>query len=103
MSDEAKAGAKKAKGKSSINVLRDRRGGMTDELKAYFKEQQRVRKALVEALRGGPRTVPELAAAVRLETPAAMWHVAAMRRYGRVVDGPARDGYPSYALKEVVR
>ncbi len=100
MGDEARTGAAKAKGKASVKVLRERRGGISDELQAWFKEQQRVRKAMKEALKGGPRIVPELAAACGLEPPAAMWHVAAMRRYGQVVDGPARDGYQSWALKE---
>jgi len=99
MSEKPQA-SQPVKSKSSIAVLRERHGGMTAELKEYFKEQQRVRKALRGALKGGPKTIPELAAACALEKPAAVWHVMAMRRYGEVVEGEERAGYMLYALKE---
>ncbi len=36
---------KPVKEKKPMDILRERHGGMTDEMKAYFKEQNRVRKA----------------------------------------------------------
>ncbi len=91
---------KVAKEKTPLAILRERRGGMSDELKEYFKEQQRILKALREALRGGPKTVPELAGQCGLEKPVTLWHVMAMRRYGEVVETAERNDYPLYALKE---
>lgn len=60
------------------------------------------RERLVEVLRSGPRTIPELARV--LEAPAAevsKW-VMAMRRYGRVRDLPKarEDDYYRYELVE---
>lgn len=81
-------------------VLRDRHGGMSAELKEYFKEQQRIRKLLKEALKGGPRTIPQLAAACKLDSSVVVWHVMAMRRYGLISEGAEQNGYLLYALKE---
>jgi hypothetical protein len=90
-----------AKTMTPLAVLRERKGGMSEELKEYFKEQQRVRKALCEALRGGAKTVPEVAQACSIDKQAALWHLMAMRRYGEVVEVSEKNGYPLYALKEV--
>jgi len=90
----------KPKDRHAIAALRERHGGMSAPLKEYFKEQQRVRKALREALKAGPKTIPELAAACKLAPPATMWHVMAMRRYGEVAETGEQNGYLLYALKE---
>jgi biotin operon repressor len=91
---------KPAKEKTPLSLLRERRGGMSDELKEYFKVQQQTRKVLREALREGPKSVPELAALLKLEKSTTLWHVMAMRRYGEVVEAAERNGYPLYNLKE---
>src|SRR5208337_2430087 len=70
---ETPQAAKPAKAKNTIAVLRERHGGMTQDLKDYFKDQQRVRKLLREALKGGAMTIPQLAAACKLETHTTLW------------------------------
>ena len=87
-----------AKVKRPIEVLRDRHGGISKELKAYVSEQQKMYKALRAALKNGPRTVPQLAKECSLPAPTVMWHLMAMRRYGEVLDGPEQDGYLLYSL-----
>lgn len=84
--------------KRPIEVLRERRGGISSELKTYFSEQQKIYKTLRAALKGGPRTVPQLAQECRLPSPVVMWHLMAMRRYGEVLDGPEQNGYLLYVL-----
>ena len=91
---------KPAKGKNTIAVLRERHGGMSKELKEYFKEQQRIRKAIRGALKEGAMTVPQLAAACQVDTQTMMWNLMAMRRYGEVAEGAEQGGYLLYALKE---
>ena len=86
------------KPKRAIEVLRERRGGMSNELKAYVSNQQKVYKALRGALKAGPRTVPQLAAECGLPAPDVMWHLMALRRYGEVLDGPEENGYLLYTL-----
>jgi predicted transcriptional regulator len=92
---------KLAKSKTPLALLRERKGGMSDELKEYFKGQQSIRKALREALKGGPKSIPEIAALCSLDKQATLWHVMAMRRYGEVVETDEKNGYPLYSLKEV--
>jgi biotin operon repressor len=98
--DETSQVEKAPKEKTPLTLLRERKGGMSDELKEYFKVQQQTRKGLRKALRDGPKSVPELAALLSLEKSAALWHVMAMRRYGEVIEAAERNGYPLYALKE---
>jgi predicted transcriptional regulator len=97
-SGEVEATAK-PKPKRAIEILRDRQGGMSKELKEYFNTQQKMRKALKGALQGGPKTVPQVAAETGIESSAVLWHLMAMRRYGEVTDGPEHDGYVLYRLK----
>jgi diadenosine tetraphosphate (Ap4A) HIT family hydrolase len=89
---------KTEKPKRPIEVLRERHGGMSKELKDYFNEQQKIYKALRAALKNGPRTVPQLAKECNLPAPRVMWHLMALRRYGQVLDGPEENGYLLYTL-----
>lgn len=82
-----------------LEILRARHGGMSKELKDYFNERQRLKKAIRSALAGGPRSIPDIARACEIPSPKAMWHVMAMRRYGEVVEAGERDDYVLYALK----
>lgn len=96
---ETKTTGKAEKPPRPIEILRDRMGGVSKELQASVKEQGRIRKALRSALAGGPRTVPELGAQCELPTPAVLWHLMAMRRYGEVVEAGEAGDYVRYALK----
>lgn len=93
------AEAKAAKPKRPIEILRERRGGMSKELKEYFNAQQRIKKAVRAALAAGPRTVPQIAGESGVPPADVLWHVMAMRRYGEITDGPEQDGYVLYRLK----
>ncbi len=88
------------KPKKPIMVLRERCGGMSDELKAYNKALRALRKQMKETLKAGPKTVPEIASACKLETDQALWHVMAMKRYGGVIEQGQKGDYFLYALKE---
>jgi len=70
---------------------------------ALLKEQQAIRKELRQALREGPRTVPEIAAATGLPAHEALWHVIAMKKYGLVTETGLDDGYYRYRLTEGAR
>ena len=94
MSDNVQPEApKKDKAKRPIEILRDRQGGMSKELKERFNEQQRIYKAIRAALKAGPKTVPQLAAECKLEPPKTMWHLMALRRHGEIVEGAEENDY----------
>jgi hypothetical protein len=95
---EPSAPAPKPRPRRPIEELRDRRGGISPELKTYFTEQQRIFKSVRTALKNGPRTIPQLAVECGLPAPVVTWHVMAMRRYGEVLDGPEQDRHLLYLL-----
>ncbi len=104
MSEQAKLGAVKTdKPKRPLEILRERQGGMSKELKELFNEQQRIFKAIKAALKAGPRTVPQLAAECKLDAPKTMWHVMALRRDGEVVETGEQNDYLLYSLKGAER
>jgi hypothetical protein len=88
------------KQRKPIQVLRERCGGMSERLKAYYKEQNSLRKQLREQLQGGARTIPELVAATGLDTTRLTWHVMAMKKYGELCDAGLDGDYYRYRLKE---
>ena len=87
--------------KGSITAFREKRGGMSDDLKAYVKNQNRLRKAIVTSLKAGNCTVPEIASRHDLKTADVMWTLMAMKRYGKVVEAEQKGDYFTYRLKEV--
>ena len=89
-----------AQEKKAIRILREKRGGMTEEFKAYYQGQVKVRRELAAALKAGPKTVPELARAVSLPGREVMWHLNAMKKYGEVVVIGEAGDYLRYGLKE---
>ena len=92
--------AKAGRAKSALAALRESRGGVSAEMKAWLKDQQDVRKKLRAALAGGPRTIPDLAVAIGLEAGRVLWHLMAMRRYGEIAEAGERERYVLYALKQ---
>lgn len=86
--------------KRPIDILREKRGGVSETLKGYVKNQNRIKKLLHDALKNGPMTIPQLAARCQLDPSVLLWHLMAMRRYGEVVEGREQDGYFLYLLKE---
>lgn len=65
-----------------------------------LKELQAVRKEMRQAMKSGPKTVPELAAVVSLPASQVLWHIAAMKKYGLVVETGLDENYYRYALAE---
>jgi len=61
-----------------------------------------MRKKILDLLRGGPKTVPEVAQALGLEPHEAMWWMMGFVRYGylRATEEVTEDGYYKYALAE---
>ncbi|HXK08420.1 MAG TPA: hypothetical protein VMT70_02120 [Vicinamibacteria bacterium] len=92
--------AEASRAKSALAALRESRGGVSAEMKAWLKDQQDVRKKLRAALAAGARTVPDLAGECGVDSGRVLWHLMAMRRYGEVAEAGERDRYVLYALKK---
>jgi hypothetical protein len=63
-----------------------------------IREEPVMRRRILELVRGGPRTVPEIAAAIGSPTHEVLIWVMSMRRYGdlREIRAGAEDGYFRY-------
>jgi hypothetical protein len=84
--------------KATLKKLRTERGAAVDDAIERNKARQALRKKVRAALAGGPATVPALAAASGLATHDVLWHVAAMRKYGAVVETGMDGDYCTYEL-----
>ena len=94
--------AQKLKGKELRELLarlREERGATVDAAVARNKATQAARKKVRAAMTSGAATVPAIAAAAGLSSAEALWHVAAMRKYGALVETGQEGEYPTYALK----
>ena len=85
--------------KKELQIARERHGKPSDELNAERKERMRLRKAVLDTLAKGSKTVPELAAEIGADARLVLWQVAALRKYNEVTDGPKRGEYIAYVRK----
>ncbi len=91
---------KKKKEKQPIQVLRERRGGVSKELIALNREQKQIQKKLLNSLKEGPKSIPALSKETEISSHKVLWYIVGLKKYGEVVEGEEEDGYYKYALKE---
>jgi predicted Rossmann fold nucleotide-binding protein DprA/Smf involved in DNA uptake len=82
-----------------LKKLNETRGPVAKELRDYVAAQNKAQQAILKALKEGPKSVPELAAATGLTAQKALWHLTGLRKYGKVADIPGRGDYPKYEAK----
>jgi hypothetical protein len=87
--------------REQIKAFREKHGPVSSILLEESKEQIKIQRIILAALDNGPKTVPELFQATGLDARKVLWYVTALRKYGKIGDGPKRGDYPSYIpLKE---
>lgn len=82
-----------------LKKLNELRGPVPQELRDRLAAQNKAQKDILEALKAGPKTAPELAAAAGLPEDRALWYLVGLRKYGKVADVPGKGDYPKYELK----
>jgi hypothetical protein len=82
-------------------VIRDAAPGQRD-VREVIRDEQVMRRRILEVLAGGPMTVPEIAAAVERPTHEVMFWVMGLRKYGWVAEIKEvnDDGYYTYQVAE---
>ena len=63
-----------------------------------MQEQRRAVRAIKTLLAGWELTVPEIAAATGLPVSEVLWHVATLKKYGEILEGPKAGSYFRYRL-----
>lgn len=85
--------------REELKLLRERMGGVTQVRKDWQKEQRDYVKAISTALKDGPHTIPEIAQTSRLPSERIMWHLMAMKKYGKIAEVGRQGDYLRYGLK----
>ena len=73
---------------------------VSEEARENLKTFNRIKKSILEALKEGPKTVPELAEITGLPASQTHWYLMTLRKYGEVVTGELddMDEYFTYQL-----
>jgi hypothetical protein len=88
------------KQKKPIQILRERCGGVSEELKTLTRVQTSIIKNLRISIKNVYRTVPEISKLTDIPSHEVLWYLMAMKKYGMIIEGEERDGYYEYTLKE---
>lgn len=83
-----------------LKQLRTKHAASVERAQALLKEQKRMQQELCALVREKPRTVPEMAAATGLPAHKVLWFVAALKKYGIVVEAGMCGDYPLYQKAE---
>jgi predicted transcriptional regulator len=86
--------------KAALKELRAARKEQIVKATARVKVQKKTLKAIKAHLEKGPGTVPEVAAATGIPTNEVLWYLAALKKYGEIVEGEKDGEYFRYALPE---
>jgi hypothetical protein len=76
--------------------MREARAESVDRTQALFREQRTMEQAICRFIRDSPKTVPEIAVEIGKPTSEVLWFVAALRKYGVVVETGMCGDYPLY-------
>jgi DNA-directed RNA polymerase specialized sigma subunit len=86
--------------KEALKQLRGERKVWIDRARKAVKAQNAVTKAIKAQLAEEPRTVPEIARALKMKTGEVLLFISALRKYGEVVEGPKDGDYFKYQLAD---
>jgi hypothetical protein len=89
---------KKQARKEALKGLRKTRKQSIEAASLRMKERKKAIDAIRQQLKGGAKTVPELAEGAGMSTSEAMWTVAALKKYGEIAEGQKDGGYFRYEL-----
>ena len=84
----------------TLKHLREQHQAGFKATQALLKELSAIRKEIRQAMQERPKTVPELAEAIHLPASQVLWQMAAMKKYGLVVETGLDGNYYRYALAE---
>jgi hypothetical protein len=88
--------------KEAMKQLRRSRSKWIKKASAAVKSQKKSLKLIKEHLGKGDGTVPEIADATGIATQEVLWFMAALKKYGEIVEAEKDNGYFRYALKETL-
>ena len=82
----------------ALKRLRTERRQSVAQATAQMKSQRQALKAIRGVLAGEPATVPRIAEETGMPSDRVLWFVAAMKKYGEIVEDGQDGGYYRYTL-----
>jgi predicted transcriptional regulator len=76
--------------------LRAEHAESVERTQELVREQTRMQREICSCISGTPGTVPEIAEKIGKATHEVLWYVAALKKYGLVVEAGMRGEYPLY-------
>jgi predicted transcriptional regulator len=83
-----------------LKRLREEHRETVERTQALLKEQNAIRKQIRQAMKDGPKTVPEVAEATDLSSDQVLWHITAMKKYNLINEVEMNGEYYQYQLSE---
>jgi predicted transcriptional regulator len=81
-----------------IKPLREARKENINRTREAIKEQNRIIKAIRQALAEGGKTIPGLAETVGMDTEVVLFYVSTLKKYGVIGEGRKEGSYFNYEL-----
>jgi predicted transcriptional regulator len=81
---------------ATLKHLREVHATTVKRTQALLREQKRMQQAICRFVGENPRTVPEIAAEIGRPAHEVLWFVAALKKYGIVVETGMCGDYPLY-------
>ena len=85
---------------AQLKQLRDAHQETVAQAQARLKEQKAIRRQVCQAMRDGPKTVPEVAETTGIPAGQVLWHLIAMKKYELAVETGMCGEYYLYQLAE---
>ncbi len=82
--------------KNTLKALREARKAYISRARNTIKGNNKIIKSIKEQMVDEPRTVPQIAAALGMDSATVLRFVAALKKYGEVVEGPKDGDYFKY-------
>jgi predicted Rossmann fold nucleotide-binding protein DprA/Smf involved in DNA uptake len=84
----------------ALKRLREKHQDTVARAQAQLKEQKAIRRQICQAMRGAPKTVPEVATTAGLPADQVLWHIIALKKYDLAVETGMCGEYYLYQLAE---
>ncbi len=79
-----------------LKKLRAEHAASVERTQILFREQRAMQQSICQLIRETPKTVPEIANAIGKPSQEVLWFVAALKKYGIVIEAGMCGDYPLY-------
>lgn len=86
--------------KAQLATLKEKRGPVSESLKEYRNQTNKIHKAILAAIESEAKNAPDIAHEINMPSVEVFWHINALRKYGKIEDAGKKGDYQTYKKKE---